>query len=48
MYCFSNKDEKKAKEIFPFGDVDIVRRVWQKDFVPAPNTMFRRLPIWLL
>jgi len=26
---------------------EIIDRKWQKDFVPAPNTIFRRLPIWI-
>lgn len=47
IYCFSDDDIEKAKEIFPKGNVEIVRREWQKDFKPAPNTIFRRLPIWI-
>lgn len=46
IYCFSDSDEVKAKKIFPSGDVEIIRREWQEEFKPAPNTFFRRLPIW--
>lgn len=47
IYCFSENDVVRAKEIFPNGNVEIVRREWQKEFKPAPNTIFRRLPIWI-
>ena len=48
IYCFSNKEIERAKEVFSNKSVEFVKRVWQKDFVPAPNTIFRRLPIWLI
>lgn len=46
FYCFSQKEEKWARKLFPEG-VEIMRREWQKDFKPAPNTFFRRLPVWI-
>ncbi len=47
IYCFSAEDEARARLIFPEGNVEIVRREWQEHFVPAPDTIFRRLPIWI-
>lgn len=48
IYCFSDKEETEATQIFPDGNVEIVRRKWQRDFKPAPNTIFRRLPVWIV
>lgn len=48
LYCFSDTDVAKAKEIFPNGNVEIIKREWQVHFIPAPNTIFRRLPIWIV
>lgn len=48
IYCFSDDDVARAEEIFPDGEVEIVRREWQTNFVPAPNTIFRRLPVWVI
>ena len=48
IYCFSESDAEKARELFSdTRGVDIVMRKWQKNFVSAPNTIFRRLPIWI-
>lgn len=47
IYCFSKADVASAEAIFHIGEVEIVRREWQQNFVPAPNTIFRRLPIWI-
>lgn len=47
LYCFNDKDIEKAQEIMGFTNVIIRKREWQSDFKPAPNTFFRRLPIWL-
>ena len=48
IYCFSDRDVANAEAIFDIGEVEIVRREWQKDFAPAPNTIFRRLPVWVI
>lgn len=48
IYCFSDMDVANAEAIFQHGEVEIVRREWQKNFVPAPNTIFRRLPVWVI
>lgn len=47
IYCFSDRDVANAEGIFHLGEIEIVRREWQSNFVPAPNTFFRRLPIWI-
>lgn len=47
IYCFTDDDVVRAKELLPICDFEIVRREWQKKFVPAPNTFFRRLPVWI-
>ena len=47
IYCFSDRDIANAEGIFHLGEIEIVRREWQTNFVPAPNTFFRRLPIWI-
>lgn len=46
LYCFTEAD-KKVSEYYKDSNIDIIDRKWQKDFVPAPNTIFRRLPIWI-
>lgn len=47
IYCFSDKDVANVEAVFNIGEIEIVRREWQSNFVPAPNTIFRRLPIWI-
>ena len=46
LYCFTEAD-KKVSEYYKDSNIDIIDRKWQKDFIPAPNTIFRRLPIWI-
>ena len=47
LYCFNNQDYARAHEMQRYMNIIPVKREWQKDFKPAPNTFFRRLPIWL-
>lgn len=47
IYCFTDEDVERAKKLLDDCDLEIVRREWQQHFVPAPNTIFRRLPIWI-
>ena len=46
VYCFNENDIKLANKVFKNLNVKIVERKWQEHFVPTPNTIFRRLPIW--
>lgn len=46
LYCFTKADIK-ISEYYKDSNIDIIDRKWQKDFTPAPNTIFRRLPIWI-
>lgn len=48
IYCFSDKDIIKAEKLFINDKIDIIKREWQKEFKPAPNTIFRRLPIFTI
>jgi len=47
LYCFNDQDYARAHEMQRYMNIIPVKREWQKDFKPAPNTFFRRLPIWL-
>lgn len=47
LYNFSRKDARKALEIFSPSDILFMDRKWQENFVPAPNTYFRRLTIFI-
>ena len=47
LYCFTDEDLVKAKDMMHYMNIIPVKREWQPDFKPAPNTFFRRLPIWL-
>lgn len=51
IYVFPEQ-EKNAKlwdieQIAHTFNAEVIRREWQKKFVPAPNTIFRRLPIFI-
>lgn len=48
IYCFNDDDIKNVENIFNGCNVKIIKRQWQKEFKPAPNTIFRRLPIWTI
>lgn len=48
LYCFTEEDLMWAKELFKNTNVDVIKREWQATFKPAPNTIFRRLPIWTI
>ena len=47
FYCFTDKDRELANECYNFSNTEIIDRKWQEKFVPAPNTIFRRLPVWI-
>lgn len=53
IYCFSDRDKTEAQLLYHnryelYHDrFEIVMREWQTHFKPAPNTIFRRLPIWI-
>jgi organic radical activating enzyme len=47
FYCFNNKDREIAELYYKNENTEIIDRKWQKDFIPASNTIFRRLPIWI-
>lgn len=47
LYCFNDQDYARAHEMQRYMNIIPVKREWQPDFKPAPNTFFRRLPIWL-
>lgn len=48
IYCFSDEDIANAMRVFRHVNVEMVLRQWQPNFVPAPNTIFRRLPVWIV
>lgn len=47
FYCFCKADRDIAEEYYQIDNMEIIDRKWQENFVPAPNTIFRRLPVWL-
>lgn len=46
LYCFNNSD-RSLIDIYSNLNIEIIDRKWQEKFVPAPNTIFRRLPVWI-
>ena len=48
IYCFTDEDIIKAKRLFVNDKIEIIKRDWQKEFKPADNTIFRRLPIFTI
>lgn len=46
LYCFNDLD-RSLIDIYSNLNIEIIDRKWQEKFVPAPNTIFRRLPIWI-
>ena len=48
FYCFTKEDLEIANVYYDQPNVEIIERKWQKEFKPAENTIFRRLPVWLL
>lgn len=48
FYCFNGADREVAEGYYPGSNLDVIEREWQENFVPAPNTIFRRLPVWIV
>lgn len=47
FYCFSKEDRELAEKDYNFFNTEIIDREWQETFKAAPNSIFRRLPIWI-
>lgn len=48
FYCFTDLDREVANTFYKNNNnMQIIDRKWQRDFKPAQNSIFRRLPIWI-